>query len=156
MRRVAIPVALALLGLAGCGGSSPIEHIVVTSSAFGPNGLIPREFTCDGKNVSPPLHWSDVPDSATQVSLEMHDRDSPGGGFIHWQISGMSPRSSSLGAGQAPTIGNAGTNSFGTTGYRGPCPPKGAKAHHYVITITAQSGEQTVGLGTLTGTYSRG
>ena len=56
MRRVAIPVALALLGLAGCGGSSPIERIVVTSSAFGPNGLIPREFTCDGRNVSPPLH----------------------------------------------------------------------------------------------------
>jgi phosphatidylethanolamine-binding protein (PEBP) family uncharacterized protein len=52
-------------------------------------------------------------------------------------------------------MGNAGTNSFGTTGYRGPCPPRGSPPHHYVITLTALATDQTVGIGTLTGTYSR-
>lgn len=155
MRRAVL--AVGVLVLAGCGASGgQLQRLVVSSSAFAPGGQIPRTYTCDGKNISPPLRWSGIPDSATQLNLIMHDPDAPGGSFIHWQMSGLSPRSDGLGAGQAPAIGNAGTNSFGTTGYRGPCPPKGTKAHHYVITITAQSGDQTVGLGTLTGTYSRG
>ena len=146
-----------MLGLAACGGGSGgIARIPVTSSAFGPHGVIPKTYTCDGRNISPPLHWSDIPGDATQVSLLMQDPDSPGGNFIHWQISGMSPRMSDLGAGQAPAIGTVGTNSFGTTGYRGPCPPRGGKPHHYVITITANASDATVAIGTLQGTYSRG
>jgi len=155
MRRAAL--VLVALGLAACGGSSgQVQRIAVTSSAFGSSGTLPKDYTCDGKNISPPLHWSDVPDSATELRLIMHDPDAPGGNFIHWQMSGLSPRSEGLGAGQAPAIGNAGTNSFGTTGYRGPCPPRGGKPHHYVITLTALAGDQTVGIGTLTATYSRG
>jgi hypothetical protein len=155
MRRIALVAAA--LGLAACGsGSGQLEHIVITSSAFGPSGTIPKTYTCDGQNISPPLHWSDVPDEATQLTLLMQDADAPGGNFIHWQMAGLSPRSSELGAGQAPAIGTVGTNTFGTTGYRGPCPPRGSKPHHYVITITAHAGDQTVGIGTLSGTYSRG
>jgi Raf kinase inhibitor-like YbhB/YbcL family protein len=146
-----------VLGLAACGGGSgQIARIPVTSSGFGPNGEIPKAYTCDGQNISPPLHWSDIPGDATQVSLLMQDADAPGGNFIHWQVTAMSPRSSELGAGQAPAIGTVGTNNFGTTGYRGPCPPRGGKRHHYVITITAHAGDQTVAIGTLSGTYSRG
>ena len=156
MRRIAL--AAGVLCLAGCGtsGSSPIQHVVVTSSAFGPSGEIPREFTCDGRNISPPLHWSEVPDEATQLMLTMKDPGAPGGSFIHWQMSALSPRSEGLGAGQTPAIGIEGTNGFGTTGYRGPCPPRGSKPHHYVITVNALAGDRIVGSGTLTGTYSRG
>src|SRR5205807_694886 len=77
MRRIAL--AAGVLCLAGCGtsGSSPIQHVVVTSSAFGPSGEIPREFTCDGRNISPPLHWSEVPDEATQLMLTMKDPGAP-------------------------------------------------------------------------------
>ncbi|HEV3128524.1 MAG TPA: YbhB/YbcL family Raf kinase inhibitor-like protein [Solirubrobacteraceae bacterium] len=156
MRRLGL--AVVVVGLTACGGSGPgrVARIPVTSAAFGPSGQIPKAYTCDGEDISPPLHWSDVPTDATQLSLLMQDPDAPGGNFIHWQIAGLSPRSSGIGAGQAPAIGNPGTNSFGTTGYRGPCPPRGSKRHHFVITITAQAADQTVAVGTLTGTYSRG
>lgn len=146
-------VASFAIAAAACGGSGQIAKITVSSSAFAPGARIPRAFTCDGQDVSLPLRWTGIPSSATELRLIMNDTDA--GNFVHWQLSGLSPRSSGLAAGQAPAMGNAGTNSFGTTGYRGPCPPRGARAHHYVITVTALSSDQTVGLGTLTGTYSR-
>jgi len=118
--------------------------------------MIPRQYTCDGRNISPPLHWSDVPSQATELTLAMVDRDAPGGGFIHWQLSAMSPGTTDIGAGQVPAVATVGTNSFGTTGYRGPCPPRGGRPHHYVITLTALSDDQAVASGSLTGVYSRG
>jgi hypothetical protein len=153
VKRVA---ALALL-VAACGSSSSApQTITVRSAAFAPGAAIPRLYTCDGRDISLPLRWSGVPDDATQLSLIMIDRDAPGGDFIHWQLSGMSPGSSELKAGEPPVLGNAGTNSFGTSGYRGPCPPRGSKPHHYAITLTAIGDGQTVATGTLTGTYARG
>lgn len=153
MRRVA---ALALV-LAACGSSQPgsVQKISVRSPAFAPGAAIPRLYTCDGRDVSPPLRWSGVPDDATQLTLTMIDPDAPGGNFIHWQLSGVSPRLGGLAAGQVPAIGNEGTNSFGTTGYRGPCPPRGAAAHHYTITLTAIGSAGALASGTLTGTYAR-
>ena len=150
MRRLA---ALALL-LAACGSGAP-RMITVRSSAFSPGGTIPPLYTCDGRDISPPLHWSGVPGDATQLTLTMTDPDAPGGSFIHWQLASISPGSTGLAAGAQPAIGVAGTNSFGTTGYRGPCPPRGAKPHHYVITVTALANGQAVAYGTLTGTYAR-
>lgn len=41
----------------------------LTSPAFHPDGKIPRKYTCDGKNISPPLTISDVPDRATSLVL---------------------------------------------------------------------------------------
>jgi Raf kinase inhibitor-like YbhB/YbcL family protein len=156
MRRVCV-AALGALTLAACGSSQPQapKTITVRSSAFAPGRPIPRVYTCDGRDISPPVSWSGIPTEATELSLTMNDPDAPGGNFIHWQLSGLSPRSSGVGAGQQPALGNAGTNSFGTTGYRGPCPPRGDKAHHYLITLTALGDGRTVATGTLTGTYAR-
>jgi hypothetical protein len=153
MRRLA---ALGLL-LAACGSSQAQapQAITVRSTAFAPGGSIPPLYTCGGRDISPPVKWSGIPGEATELRLTMTDPDAPGGGFIHWQLSGLSPRSVGVGAGQAPTVGNAGTNSFGTTGYRGPCPPKGNGPHHYVIAVTALGDGRVVASGTLTGTYAR-
>jgi Raf kinase inhibitor-like YbhB/YbcL family protein len=153
MRRAA---ALGLL-LAACGSSQPQapQTITVRSTAFAPGGAIPSVYTCDGPDISPPLKWSGVPGGATQLTLTMVDPDAPGGNFIHWQMSGISPGSSGLDAGKLPAVGIAGTNSFGTTGYRGPCPPRGGKPHHYVIKVTALGDGRALATGTLTGTYAR-
>jgi hypothetical protein len=157
MRRAAVAV-LVTFPLAACGSeeAQAPQKMTVRSAAFAPGATIPRRYTCDGPDLSPPLKWSGIPAEATELRLTMLDSDAPGGGFIHWQLSGLSPRSSGLDAGRAPALGNAGTNSFGTTGYRGPCPPRGGKPHHYVITVTAFGAGQTVAAGTLTGTYARG
>ena len=153
--------ALAFLGavaLAACGSNQAEapKTLTVRSTAFAPGGPIPRLYTCDGRDISPPLEWSGIPSDATQLTLTMNDPDAPGGNFIHWQMSELSPRSSGLAAGGQPAVGNAGTNSFGTTGYRGPCPPRGEKPHRYVLTVTAFGAGRTVAVGTLTGTYGRG
>lgn len=159
MRRGAALRLLPVLGLlaAACGSdqAQAPQTITVRSSAFAPGGRIPSMYTCDGRDISPPLRWSGVPDGATQLMLTMKDPDAPGGDFIHWQLSAISPGASELGAGESPAVGVAGTNSFGTTGYRGPCPPRGGKAHHYVITVTALGDGRALGSGTLTGTYAR-
>jgi hypothetical protein len=156
MRRAGAGAAAALL-LAACGSSGPStpQTITVRSAAFAPGRTIPRLYTCDGRDISLPLQWSGVPDGATELELSMSDRDAPGGNFIHWQLSGLSPKSTGLAAGELPTIGQVGTNSYGTTGYRGPCPPRGEQPHHYVITISALGGGTEVGSGTLTGIYGR-
>jgi phosphatidylethanolamine-binding protein (PEBP) family uncharacterized protein len=84
----------------------------------------------------------------------MRDPDAPGGNFIHWQLTGIAPSTRSLAAGRIPPGAKVGRNNFGTTGYRGPCPPTGP-AHHYLITVTAKSGAALLGTGTLVGTYAR-
>ena len=49
----------------------------------------------------------------------MTDPDAPGGTFVHWTRWGSVE----------------GQNSFGHVGYDGPCPPKGDRPHHYVVTV---------------------
>jgi Raf kinase inhibitor-like YbhB/YbcL family protein len=150
--------AAVALGLAGCGGSNPISpsqvRIHVLSPAFAAGGRIPAQFTCQGEDVSPPLRFAKVPHAIRELDLVMRDPDAPGGNFVHWQLTDIPPSTRVLATGQTPPGAKAQRNSFGTIGYRGPCPPAGP-AHHYVITVTARTGAAVLGVGTLTGTYAR-
>lgn len=93
----------------------------------------------------------------------MRDPDAAGGVFIHWTVSHIPPTVTHIGGGASlPPDAIAGRNSFGVAGYRGPCPPRGDKPHHYVITLTAYGGSGASGAngapfatGQLIGTYSR-
>ena len=149
---------LLLGGCGGLSGSNPLSpvrsRIDVTSPAFVTGGAIPSRFTCRGQDISPPLRISGVPRAARELDLLMRDPDAPGGNFVHWQLTGISPSTTRLAAGENPPRAKAGRNSFGSVGYRGPCPPRGSK-HHYVITVTARTGAAVLGVGTLTGTYAR-
>lgn len=150
MRRAA-GVAL-VLALAGCGGSSTPARIQVSSPAIAPGGRIPRTFTCDGLNVSPPLRWSKVPGQAQDLTLVMRDPDAHN--FIHWRLTGIRPQTRAIAPGQAPPGATAGRNGFGKLGYGGPCPPRGT-THRYVIEVSAQAGGKVLAAGKLTGTYTR-
>jgi Raf kinase inhibitor-like YbhB/YbcL family protein len=132
-----------ILLVAGCGGGgSPVkapaaaapESIHLTSPAFRDGGTIPTRFTCSGKGSPPPLHWSGVPSSARSLALLVDDPDAPSGTFVHWTAWDIAPRSHRLA--KPPREGN---NSSGDTGWTPPCPPNGAKAHHYVFTLYALS-----------------
>jgi Raf kinase inhibitor-like YbhB/YbcL family protein len=155
----AIPAAATL---AGCGAgltapnplSTPPRLIEVESPAFAPGGAIPSQFTCQGQDISPPLRWSGVPHTTRELDLVMRDPDAPGGNFIHWQLTDIPPTTRALAAGQTPAGARPARNSFGSVGYRGPCPPPG-RAHHYVITLNARSGAALLATGSLTGTYAR-
>ncbi|HUS57956.1 MAG TPA: YbhB/YbcL family Raf kinase inhibitor-like protein [Planctomycetota bacterium] len=115
--------------------------LVVASPAFKEGELMPKEFTADGENVSPPLAWSNVPDDAKSIALVCEDPDAPRGTFVHWVIFNIDPKASGLPR-AVPTAamlqGGAqqGRNDFGKVGYGGPAPPAGP-AHRYYFKVYA-------------------
>jgi Raf kinase inhibitor-like YbhB/YbcL family protein len=108
----------------------------LTSTAFKDGGAIPRNFTCDGDNVSPDLDWSGAPDGTVSLALIVDDPDA--NGFAHWLVYNMTG-SATGGLPEAvsatPDAPTQGINDFGKLGYGGPCPPSGE--HHYRFTLYA-------------------
>ena len=124
----------------------------ITSSAFADNQAIPKRYTCDGANVSPPLQFSGVPAEAKSLSLVVTDPDAPAGTFTHWTVTQIPPGTVSIAEGGP--LGVEGKNGFGKVGYGGPCPPGGT--HHYIFTLKALDGSgKTIAQTQLTGTYKR-
>ena len=117
--------------------AAPTAAFVVTSPAFHAGGTIPKRYTCDGANVSPPLSFGRVPASARELALSVDDPDAPGGDFTHWLLYRVPAGTRSLAAGAVPPGAVQGRNSFGKDGYSGPCPPKGAGPHGYRFTLYA-------------------
>jgi Raf kinase inhibitor-like YbhB/YbcL family protein len=166
-------------GLAGCGGDDKPEGdlpkapptLRVASTAFGDGGTIPRRFTCDGANVSPPLAFPEVPEGARQLALVVYDLDADN--FVHWSLVRISPGTALIRAGRVPPGAVQTKNSFGDEKYGGPCPPEGDNPHRYVFALYALSKPLDVdadtspedvriaiagaatGRGTLTGSYGR-
>ena len=106
----------------------------ITSSAFQGGGNLPSKFTCDGADISPPLQIIGVPSEAKSLVLIVDDPDAPSGLFTHWLIWNIPPQTNSVAEGSAPK-GVHGTNDFGKSGYKGPCPPPGI--HRYSFKIFA-------------------
>jgi hypothetical protein len=117
--------------------------LVLTSPAFGQGEQIPRKYTCDGDDVSPPLRWSGTPDGTRSFVLLCNDPDAPGGTFRHWAVYDIPADRLELKEGLAPkTLHDdlrQAINDFGKPGYAGPCPPKGHGAHHYHFRLLALS-----------------
>lgn len=111
------------------------SSLSVTSTAFGANGQIPTEYTCDGRQVSPPLTWSAPPAGTKSVAVLVEDPDAPRGTFTHWIVTGVPANMTSLAAGKLPSGAVAGTNDFGAASWGGPCPPSGT--HRYVFRVFA-------------------
>src|ERR1043165_1401831 len=62
------------------------SELKLTSTAFKEGQPIPRGYTCDGANVSPPLEWTGVPKTAKTLALITDDPDAPSGTFVHWVL----------------------------------------------------------------------
>ena len=116
------------------------SKLTVISYAFKEGETIPRQFTCDGINISPPLEWGKAPAPAKTIAIVAEDPDAPGGTWAHWVAYNLSaenigmvenlPATEKLIAG-----GFHGKNDFGNLGYGGPCPPSGT--HRYVFKVYA-------------------
>lgn len=96
---------------------------------------------CGGHNVSPALNWNAGPAGTLSYAIVMHDPDGQKGqGVDNWVHYGIKAGTHQIPAGvgtKSALEGVGGTNSKGTTGYVGPCPPVGDSAHHYIIQIFA-------------------
>lgn len=112
------------------------------SSAFADGSAIPRRFTCEGEDISPPLQWSDVPADTRSFVLLCDDPDAPGGTWHHWAAYDIAADKKSLpldAGNNAAALGfKQATNDFRKPGYGGPCPPPGTP-HHYNFRLLALS-----------------
>ena len=112
--------------------------LALTSSAFTHNGPIPRQYTCQGDDISVPLAWSGVPEGARSLALVVDDPDAPDPAapkrtWVHWVLynlpAGDGGLKQAVRSGALPAGTLEGRNDWGRTGYGGPCPPVGR--HRY-------------------------
>ena len=112
--------------------------LTITSTGFAPGGAIPSLYTCEGKDISPPLAWSGAPAATKSFALIVDDPDAPDPAapkvtWVHWVLYDIPPAASGVPEGtQAsalPPGTREGVNDWGRTGYGGPCPPIGR--HRY-------------------------
>lgn len=111
--------------------------MLLTSPVFAEGGSIPRRYTCDGDDVSPPLEIQGVPEGAGSLVLIMDDPDAPRGVWDHWVVYDIPPDVTTIPEG-VESLGTSGRNSWGRLGYGGPCPPSGV--HRYVFQVFALDG----------------
>jgi len=115
-------------------------EIKLTSSAFAEGELIPRKYTCDGENVSPPLAWEPGPESTKSFALICDDPDAPLKTWVHWVIFNIPADTRNLpeNVPREKTLANGakqGKNDSRKIGYVGPCPPGGT--HRYFFKLYA-------------------
>jgi len=111
------------------------------SVAFESGSRIPRTYTCDGRDVSPPLRWDNAPQGTKSFALICDDPDAPMGTWVHWVIYNIPADTDRLPEAVASTEqldsgALQGGNDFGRIGYGGPCPPRG-KPHRYFFRLYA-------------------
>ncbi len=104
-----------------------------TSPAFADGQPVPEQFTCDGNDAPPPITIAEPPSGAKSFAIIMDDPDAPRGTFTHWMAYDIPADGDAL----RPTAGKTLKNSFGRSGYGGPCPPPGHGSHRYNFTVYA-------------------
>ena len=128
--------------------------IDITSSAFKHGDPIPKKYTGEGVDVSPPLTWKNVPAKAKELVLICDDPDAPTEEpWVHWVIYKIPAGETGLPEGvprdlrlKHPTGAMQGRNSWpkDNVGYRGPMPPPGHGTHHYYFRLYALDGHLTI------------
>lgn len=184
----AIGPALALIALASCGAAKDSGNrsnsdgatmdetasapLTMTSDAFQDGQPIPRQYSCDGTNQSPAIHWSEPPAGTKSFALVIDDPDAPKGTFRHWGVYDIPATARGIDGGQH--VGTEVNNDGGKPGYTGPCPPHGNGVHHYhfklfalsvdklglspaakVADVETAAGAHAIAQGELIGTYER-
>lgn len=143
---------LLIISLAACTASpaqipqssetKPIEEaamsLKISSSAFSNGQPIPSDFSCDGRDVSPALSWTEPPAGTKSFALIMDDPDAPMGTWVHWIIFNIPASTRNLKEGVATdqqlSDGSLqGKTSAGSSGYHGPCPPSGTHRYYFKL-----------------------
>jgi Raf kinase inhibitor-like YbhB/YbcL family protein len=145
--RSTLALAVACIPALALGASAAPVAFTLASSNFTDGGSfsaaqIGTNARCGGgQGRSPELTWSGVPKAAQSYAVVVFDVDArKGSGFVHWVDYGIPASTTEISEGAATPGASpyvAGLNSAGTVGYLGPCPPAGAPAHHYRITVYA-------------------
>lgn len=146
-RRHLLLVVVGTLAVVLAGEAQAPQSLIVTSPAIKAGETIPRDYTADGRNISPPLQWSGAPASTREFAVICDDPDVPmPQPFVHWVIYKIPGTATGLpenipidpATPMPAEIAGAvqGTSGFRRPIYRGPAPPPG-KPHHYHFRVYA-------------------
>ena len=113
--------------------------MTITSPAFSDNQAIPKQYTCDGAGINPPLQFASVPSEAKTLALLVEDPDAPTGTWIHWLMWNIPSAVSQIAENSVPEGAVQGQGSSGQNVYGSPCPPSGI--HRYIFTVYALDGK---------------
>lgn len=117
-----------------------MAKLAVTSPAFENNTRIPRKYTCEGEDISPPLEFSGIPGNAESLVLIVDDPDAPDPAnpkmvWDHWILWNIPPGKGDILENTVPEGAVQGRNGWGRNEYGGPCPPIGR--HRYFFKLYA-------------------
>lgn len=143
MKVLCIAVVLLFAASVGFGQTFTLKSADIGGQAT--NQQVANTFGCTGANISPELNWENPPAGTKSFAVTIYDPDAPtGSGWWHWLIFDIPGSAKELvsNAGNvmmnmAPKGAIQSMTDFGSTGYGGPCPPQGDKAHQYLITVYA-------------------
>jgi Raf kinase inhibitor-like YbhB/YbcL family protein len=116
----------------------------LTSSAFDHEGRIPRKYTCEGEDLSPPLQWTGAPQETKSFALIVDDPDAPDPAapkmvYVHWVLynipAGTSELAENASRSELPSGTVTGMNDWKKAEWGGPCPPIGR--HRYFFKLYA-------------------
>lgn len=148
--------------------SPEYKPLQISSPAFEVNQSIPSNYTCEGKDINPPLEISGIPEKARSLALIVDDPDAPVKTWVHWLVWNI-PITHHIKENSVP--GEQGMNDFKRTAWGGPCPPTGT--HRYFFKVYALDtllklssrttkkeleqamGEHILAFGELVGVYKR-
>lgn len=106
------------------------KHLTIGSVAFSQGGHIPKKYSCEGEDINPPLEVSGFPKETKTLAIIVEDPDAPRGIFDHWVAWNIEPNEPIA---ENSNVGTSGRNSFGKTGYGGPCPPSGSHRYYFKV-----------------------
>jgi Raf kinase inhibitor-like YbhB/YbcL family protein len=107
----------------------------ITSTAFGNGERIPRKYTCEGPNISPPLQFTAVPEGTGSLVLMVEDPDAPAKPWVHWLVFNIPADAAGFGENAIAPGSTPGLCNGNTFGYEGPCPPE--NEHQYLFRLYA-------------------
>lgn len=110
--------------------------LIVTSSAIGPDGMLPKEFTCDGAGISPPVAWSGAPAGTKSFAVSLW-HTAPDREKSYWLVYDIPADVARLEK-NSRDVGRLGQNDKGRSGYDPMC-SKGPGLKSYHITVYALS-----------------
>lgn len=110
-------------------------QLMLSSPAFADKENIPETYTCDGRNVNPPLHIDGIPEKSKSLALMVDDPDAPAGMWVHWLVWNINPHTHEIAENTVPREAVLGKNDWHRNSYGGPCPPSGT--HRYVFKLYA-------------------
>lgn len=152
MPRTLLAVLIVSLAIAGGKAKAQQQSTPASPPAFQMESVyydedwIPLQYTCGAADgASPEVRWKNAPQGTASFALIFHDTDAaPGGNSMdvtHWILWNIPASNMQLPAGVQPDTSpdgiQQGKNIRGVNGYQPPCPPAGARPHHYIFELYA-------------------